>query len=217
MASKKPTPHRYSTGELEKRAEYRAKWAKRADSRAHETGRERKRDIPVQKDALYEHIARRILNHHSLRSISDATGYSTSNIRRILREPAFLQIYERTKDALYSHVDEVLYDQRAGMAARIEAGAPRAFTEIIKLIENARSERVRKEAAELALGLAGHTPIKKTIKAELPVPDLEHSAIKKLSEGLSAALASGRVSVNVTEQKVVEAEVINDTSEPSAD
>lgn len=153
--------------------------------------------LELPRRALYAHIARRLLQHHPIRQIAYQLGYNPSEVFNMVRDPYFREVYMDTERAIYGAVDAVMRDQRAEIAARIEAGAPRALTEIFNLIETARSERVRFEASAHLLGMGGHSPIEKRIVAELPVAKMDDATIAKLGEAFATAAKRDSITVEV--------------------
>lgn len=153
--------------------------------------------LELPKRALYAHIARRILQHHPIKQIAHQLGYNPSELYNMVRDPYFREIYLDTERTIYGAVDAVMRDQRADIVRRVEAGAPRALTEIFNLIETARSERVRFESAAHLLSLAGHSPIEKRIVAELPVAKMDDATIAKLGEAFQVASRRDAITVKV--------------------
>lgn len=155
-------------------------------------------------DALYEHIARRLLNHQQLKDIAIAIGYSRREVFNIVRRPGFIRVYERVKQQVYGQIDEVLYDQRKDIVDRLAALQPVAFTQLVKMIEEGKgsgggraSERARMEAIKLGMGLGGYVPVEKKLVAEIPTAKLNDDQMNQL------------VNVFTKAEERIEAEVVD--------
>lgn len=160
---------------------------KKTRDRAHAVAKRRDVELPVWQEAIYEHIARRVLAHHPVSVIAQAVGWSTRQTRRHMRSPKFQEVYDRIKLQLYGTIDEVMYDQRADLLDRYQAGGAVALSTVFDLIENARSERVKGDMATHVLGVLGHTPVQKKVAANLTAPQLDDAQIDKLTQALAVA------------------------------
>lgn len=158
------------------------------------------RQLAVWKDSLYSHIARMVLNHHPIKSIASSVGYTETQIRNILRRRDFATIYEQVKRDVYGHVDEILHDQRAAIADRVQAAAPLALTQLISLIEDnsAASDRVRYEAARHLLGVAGYDKIHRSMSANVSTERIADDQLEKLGEAFATAMHRDAVEIEAT-------------------
>jgi len=90
--------------------------------------------VDVLKRARYEDITRLILqgqNRH--KQLAAASGVSTRQLTRILRDPEFIAIFDRAAGQLMENVDSVIQDEKVSLAVRKNAMHRRAVTLMAKI------------------------------------------------------------------------------------
>lgn len=162
--------------------------------------RKEEKRLALWKDSLYEHIARRLLNHHPLKSIASAVGLSINEVRTIMRKDDFRVKYVEVKNKLFKSIDEAMYDQRRDIMERAKAGMPRVLSELFLQVEQGHgtggvrvSERARTEAAKYLAGMCGYAPIEKRIQLDVPVPKIEDAQLDFIAKSIAAARSKGEV------------------------
>lgn len=96
--------------------------------------------------ARHEDIARRVIMGQKSADIAADVGYTERHLRRILRLPAFVEVYERVAKTLYSNLDEVVLDEKLQPLHRVSAMANRSLTLLSEVQAEVR-DRIEKGTA----------------------------------------------------------------------
>ena len=129
---------------------------------------------PLVANARHEEIARRLLMQQRPFEIADALGVSQRQVHNVIRDPAFLPVYERVRDALYSNIDAVLFDEKAAPLLRARAQTTRAQTVIAEVIEEVRKR--------MAGGKAKATDMRVAVDAAFGMMDRSRTELAKATE-----------------------------------
>lgn len=95
----------------------------------------------VLKKARYENITRLILQGNvKPKTLAVAVGLKPAQLQRILREPSFIEIFDRASEALLANVDDIIRDETASLSIRKNALHRRSVTLIGKVLETVDAE-----------------------------------------------------------------------------
>jgi hypothetical protein len=78
--------------------------------------------------ARFEDIARRLLMQQPPRAIAKAHNLSERQLRRVLRLPAMIDVFEKAKESVFTNLDDLIKDEKASPLLRARAQTIRAQT-----------------------------------------------------------------------------------------
>lgn len=181
----------------------------------------------VLKTARYENITRMILQGMTKpKMLAAAVGMSSQLLRKTLRMPEFIQIFDKASKALMLNVDDVIKDETVALSVRKNALHRRSVTMIGKVLETVDAEIEHAKSLGTPWAVRS-TMVKAGIEAatgaiDRDTADLEprHGGSKHLhlhitqhdAEVLRDTMADVAEEVNIsdifTDGKVVEAEIV---------
>lgn len=99
---------------------------------------------------------------HTNDEICNMTGYCQSVVSQIVTSPVALELLEQMRERVFDTISDV--------QLTAQAFAPRAFQTIMELAVGAKTESVKKSAADSALAIAGHVPVNRVQLEDVRTP-----------------------------------------------
>lgn len=120
-------------------------------------------NVPAMKELKWKECVRRIKLGQTTAQIAKAMDMSVLTIREWFSDARFITLARREDIRIFADTDADIGD----LQSAIQGAAPQAFEELMVILEESPDPKVRAQVAQDLLDRAGHSAVKKSVKASI--------------------------------------------------
>lgn len=118
---------------------------------------------PAKRDMLWRDLVRRIKLGLTTAQIAAEMEVAHSTVLRWFSDPRFIVFARREDERIFKRLDEEIGD----LSSKMKETAQHAFEELCDILATCSDPKVRAQVAQDLLDRAGHSPVKKSVRAQI--------------------------------------------------